>query len=109
MLLRSFAVISSANGSTTNVEASGQRMVPRIPCLFSESESVSLVTLFVLPEAEGTNKRSSEHEVEKKRPLRKLEKDKLHAVLRTFLESIQVCPSKSSCHGTYSGTTEIAM
>lgn len=80
----------------TNMELSKPRMVADRSCQFSELESVSFVTLFVLPEADAASGHSVHEVEERKRPsLRTIEKDKLHAVLRTFLESIQVCPSQS--------------
>lgn len=59
------------------------------PCMLSKEETVSFVTLFVMPEVETASDRFSEA-VEKKFEVRKVKKSRQDAVLRAFLESIQV-------------------
>lgn len=74
-------------GSIRDTKASEKRLLRDRPCLFSEKDTVSFVTMFVVPEAEGV-------EIKKAASSGKMEKNKLHAVLRIFLESIQVRTSK---------------
>jgi len=65
------------------MKASKQKLLRHGTCLVSEKEIVSFVTLFVLPEAEPVK-------TKKATSTQKMEKKKLYAVLRAFLESIQV-------------------
>ena len=83
------------NGSIGGMEVAKQVLVRDKPCLVSEKETVSFVTLFVLPEADAANAYSEQVEVKKRTTVKKMEKNKLNVILRTFLESIQVCPSIS--------------
>lgn len=56
------------------------RLLRDRPCLLLEKEAVSFVTLFVPPEAETME-------------ATRMKKTRMLAVLRAFLESIQVCAS----------------
>ncbi|XP_024400488.1 uncharacterized protein [Physcomitrium patens] len=75
------------NRSIPNMETN--RLARDRPCMLSKEETVSFVTLFVMPEVETASDRFSEA-VEKKFEVRKVKKSRQDAVLRAFLESIQV-------------------
>ncbi|KAG0587569.1 hypothetical protein KC19_2G173600 [Ceratodon purpureus] len=90
---------SLKNGSDTEMD--GRRLVRDRPCLVSEKETVSFATLFVVPEADAVETYSSEQiEVKERTRGKRIQKDKLDAVLRSFLESIQV---------SMPGTTEVTI
>ncbi|KAG0504908.1 hypothetical protein M758_N010600 [Ceratodon purpureus] len=90
---------SLKNGSDTEMD--GRRLVRDRPCLVSEKETVSFATLFVVPEADAVETFSSEQiEVKERTRGKRIEKDKLDAVLQSFLESIQV---------SMPGTTEVTI
>ncbi|XP_024400491.1 uncharacterized protein [Physcomitrium patens] len=74
------------NRSIPNMETN--RLARDRPCMLSKEETVSFVTLFVMPEVETASDRFSEA-VEKKFEVRKVKKSRQDAVLRAFLESIQ--------------------